>query len=107
MNSVFKDNKNLKEYWETSDGTPFYTENMAKNHASGLEDKNVKHVERSESESESDSKQKSAADILALVPDMDLETAKEYLEADKALDKPRKSVVEALEARIAELEKGA
>ena len=43
---VFADHPNLKEYWKTSDGKPFYSENAAKNHARTLKDKHIDHVER-------------------------------------------------------------
>jgi hypothetical protein len=46
MNKIFEDNKGLKAYWKTSDGTPFYNENTANIHAKSLEDKKVEKVER-------------------------------------------------------------
>ncbi|WP_336069984.1 hypothetical protein [Mesoflavibacter sp. CH_XMU1404-2] len=55
---VFKANPSLKAYFETSDGTKFFTENNAKNHAKSLENKAVKKVERGAVVS-SDNKQKS------------------------------------------------
>ena len=100
MDNLFKDKPELQEYFETSDGTKFYTENMAKNHARDLEDKKVTHVTRPEEESAKET----AADIIAKAPEMDLDTANEYLDAETSLAKPRKSVVEALENRINELE---
>lgn len=55
---VFKANPSLKAYFETSDGTKFFTENNAKNHAKSLENKAVKKIERGAVVS-SDNKQKS------------------------------------------------
>lgn len=55
---VFKANPSLKAYFETSDGTKFFTENNAKNHAKSLKNKAVKKVERGAVAS-SDNKQKS------------------------------------------------
>lgn len=99
MDNFFKDKPELQEYFETSDGTKFYTENLAKNHARDLEDKKVTHVERPAEEAK-----ESAADIIAKAAEMDKETADEYLDAETSLEKPRKSVVAALEKRINELE---
>ncbi|WP_107039964.1 hypothetical protein [Brumimicrobium mesophilum] len=36
MNKVFKDNPSLNEFYQTTDGRPFYGENAAKNHAKTL-----------------------------------------------------------------------
>ena len=38
---VFADNKNLKEFHQTSDGNKFYDPLVAKSHAKGLKDKTV------------------------------------------------------------------
>ena len=46
MNKVFKKHPNLSKYYETSDGTPFFRDHDAKNHAKSLKDKTVKTVER-------------------------------------------------------------
>lgn len=46
MNKVFQENPNLKEFYKTSDGTPFYSHNAAQNHAKTLEDKSIEKVER-------------------------------------------------------------
>jgi nucleoside 2-deoxyribosyltransferase len=43
---IFEQNPELQEVFQTSDGTSFYTENAAKNHARNLEDKKVSHLER-------------------------------------------------------------
>lgn len=98
---LFENNPNITEYFETSDGSKFYTENLAKNHARDLKDKAIKTVERPEEKVE----KISAADIIELAPEMDIDEATEYLENENGLDKPRKTVVEALTSRIEELEK--
>lgn len=103
MNDTFKNNPELQEYFETSDGQKFYSENLAKNHARSLDGK-VKHVTRNDEEKDTEVKPEKAADIIAKVPEMDLETVNEYLAVEIALAKPRKSVVEALENRINELD---
>lgn len=41
MHEIFKSNPGLKKVYVTSDGTPFYQETDAKNHAKTLEDKTV------------------------------------------------------------------
>lgn len=105
MSDVFKDNPNMKSYFQTSDGTKFYDENSAKNHGKTLQDQSVEEVKRSAKIE--DSKATKADDILKLVPDMNLETANEYLTAENALKSPRKTVVDALIAKVAELDKPA
>ena len=44
MHKIFQSNPNLKKAFITSDGTPFYQENDAKNHAKTLKDKTVEPV---------------------------------------------------------------
>ena len=44
MHEIFKTNPDLKKAYITSDGTPFYQETDAKNHAKTLEDKTVEPV---------------------------------------------------------------
>lgn len=41
MHEIFKSNPQLKKVYVTSDGTPFYQETDAKNHAKTLDDKTV------------------------------------------------------------------
>lgn len=43
-NPVFEANPSLDCYFETADGSPFFTENAANNHAKTLKDKTVKAV---------------------------------------------------------------
>lgn len=100
MSNVFERYPNLEKYFQTSDGEKFFTESPAYNHAKTLDNKKVETVERKAAEE----KPKTAAEIIAMVPDMDFETAEATLDAENSAEKPRKSVVEALEKRIAELE---
>jgi len=100
VSNLFEQYPKMSEYFETSDGEKFFKEDTAKLHAKSLEDKNVKTVSRP---TESP-KATTAEAILKLVDEMDLETANDYLSAENALAKPRKSVVDALKAQIAELE---
>lgn len=44
MHKIFESNPDLKKAYITSDGTPFYQENDAKNHAKSLKDKTVEPV---------------------------------------------------------------
>lgn len=48
MHKLFKENKQLNEFYETSDGRAFYTDNAAKNHARTLSEdaRKVVHVKR-------------------------------------------------------------
>lgn len=100
MDNIFNEKPNLQEYFATSDGTKFYTETMAKNHAKTLEDKEVAHVTRPAE----DDAVETAKEIIKKAAEMDLETANDYLDAETSLENPRKSVVAALEKRIEELE---
>lgn len=99
-NDTFKNNPDLNEYFETSDGTKFYKEDLAKNHARSLKDTGVSHVFRDQV---LEVDRETAKEILAMLPEMDLDVAQEYLTAENLKD-PRKTVVAALEKRIAELE---
>ena len=47
MNKIFKNNPELKEFYQTSDGQAFYTENAARTHARTLKNKSVILVEKS------------------------------------------------------------
>ncbi|MCC2590357.1 hypothetical protein [Chryseobacterium sp. MFBS3-17] len=110
MDSLFKEKPELMEYFQTSDKQNFYNENLARNHARSLKDQTVERVVRpaaevAEAEGTTELKT-AAADIIALTESMDLDTANKYLDAEISLAKPRKSVVEALENRINELENG-
>ncbi len=97
---IFKDNPELQEYFETSDGQKFYKEDLAKNHGRTLKDTGVTTVFRDQS---LEVQRESAKEITAKIPTMDLQAAQEYLEAEVS-DEPRKTVVAALEKRITELE---
>ena len=46
MDPIFKSNPNLKKFYRTSDGTAFYNENLASNHAKTLADKVVQCIEK-------------------------------------------------------------
>ena len=105
MNELFKTNPNLKEAFVTADGTAFYNNNDAKNHAKTLKDKTVETVynpkelevvdayELTEDEKELEAfeaaeKEKEAKEAVAkALTDFDLETTKypEALKLFKAL----------------------
>jgi hypothetical protein len=44
MHTIFESNPDLKKAYITADGTPFYQETDAKNHAKTLKDKSVETV---------------------------------------------------------------
>lgn len=46
--TIFEQHPTLKKYFQTSDGTAFYTQDAANNHAKTLSDKEVKEVERND-----------------------------------------------------------
>lgn len=103
MSDLFKQYPNMSEYYETSDGTPFFKIETANTHARTLENKKVKTIVRPE-EKDDEIKTETAKEIIAKIPEMDLETAQDYLAAEESLEAPRKTVVDALEKRIAELQ---
>lgn len=47
MNKIFKNNPELKEFYQTCDGQAFFTENAAKLHAKTLKNKSVVLVQKS------------------------------------------------------------
>ena len=116
MNKTFKQHKNLKEYWETSDGTKFFVDGDARNHAKTLTDKNVKHVKRDaekaaeEPENEDQDKKNSPLDQNTKKVSEYLATVETVEELDELLaleeaDQDRKGVKTAIEARKEELTK--
>lgn len=106
MSDLFEQYPNMSEYYETSDGVTFYKEDPAKVHARTLKDQTVKTVKRSDVEASEESKTETAKEILLKIPDMDLDTLQLYLDSEDELEKPRKSVTDALEKRIADLQSG-
>lgn len=74
MKKVFENNPNLKEVWITSDGTPFYTENAAKNHGKTLKDSSVKYEQRPVEETSEDDREN---ELNALKKDQVVEIATE------------------------------
>lgn len=108
MSQLFKQYPNMTEYYETSDGQKFFKEEPAKTHARTLKDKKVTTVPKpEESEDNEGSKQETAKEIIAKLPEMDLAIAQDYLAAEESLEAPRKTVTDALQKRIAELQKPA
>lgn len=107
MSDLFNQYPKMSEYFQTSDGQKFFKEDTAKLHAKSLEDKNIKKVERpskSKATVQDETKTETAKDIVAKSAEMDLATAQDYLATEEALEAPRKTVVEALQKRIAELQ---
>lgn len=102
MKSLFEQYPNMSEYFETSDGEKFFKEEPAKSHGKTLKDKTVKTVLRPEEKE--DQKPESAKEIIAKSVEMDLEDAKEHLAIEEVSEAPRKTVVDALQKRISELE---
>ncbi|ROH98406.1 hypothetical protein EGI16_21465 [Chryseobacterium sp. G0240] len=104
MSDLFKQYPDLSHYYETSDGTPFYKEETAQTYAKTLNDKRIKAVYREDIIDEEGPKTETAKEIIAKLPDMDLETAQDYLTAEESLETPRTTVVAAIQKRIAELQ---
>lgn len=109
MSELFKQYPNMSEYFETSDGEKFFKEDPAKVHGRTLKNKTVKTVTRPEAEDviinpATKPGGETVKQIIAKLPEMDLETAKKYLDEENELETPRKTVTDALEKRIKELE---
>lgn len=104
---VFKQHKSISSFFETSDGTKFFTENLAQNHAKSLGDKSVKEVKKAglksqDKKSTSQDKLDAPARIAVINA---LETTKEVetvLKGEKA-----KTVLEAGAERIKAIEAAA
>ncbi|TWI22196.1 hypothetical protein [Sphingobacterium siyangense] len=99
MNKHFKNNPDLLEYFETSDGQAFYKKQDAKNYAKGLTDKSVSKVERTseddENQEESGKKgKKTAVEQIEAISLVDTLEGLAPFESDK-----RATVVAALEER--------
>jgi len=111
---IFDINPNLKAYYKTNDGTAFYTENDAKNHARGLKDKTVEKV-RNIKNIEVQSEDVQSDDFLNPLSGLNLNDTKELLNAisdietlEKCLQvekqgENRKGAIDAIEKRIKEL----
>lgn len=103
-NNIFKNYPTLQVYFKTADGQAFFQESDARNHAKSLESKKVEKVERPfEAIEEKEVKEVkeyaiNAKDSIALIKEA---TAVEDL-ANFA-DDERKSVKEAYEKKLAEL----
>ena len=82
MHTIFESNPNLKKAFITSDGTPFYQENDAKNHAKTLEDKSVEPVYN-----EKELQVNDAEDLSDEDKEMAEFEATEKLKADQAAEK--------------------
>lgn len=99
----------MSKQYQTSDGKKFYTENLAKNYAKDLEDKKVTPIEASavkkNTEETKGSSGPETVDVV-LAQAAELQTVEEVqalLDAEKALKRPRKTAIEGLKARLAEL----
>ena len=91
-NQVFESNPNMKEYFETSDGQPFYKKQDAELHARSLKDKKVTLVERPAK----DEKPKNAKEVIELISvAQTVEAVEALIEGDK-----RATVITAGQAAI-------
>ncbi|NJB83620.1 hypothetical protein [Wenyingzhuangia aestuarii] len=98
---VFQEHKNLKEYHETSDGNRFFDVLVAKNHAKGLKEKEVKSYKREDHKPEKKEKEvKLTAEDRAKAVEV-LETIEAVEDALK--DEKAKTVLAAGAKRIEEL----
>lgn len=98
-----------KVTYKTADGQTFESYNYAKLHARSLKNSTITPVESTSSEGDQDNSQgpellTKADEIIAFAKDTeDADTLVLYLEAENGKKKPRVSVVEAVEARLIEL----
>lgn len=98
---VFKQHKNLKEYHETSDGNKFHDPLVAKTHAKGLKDKEVKVYKRKDFSGKITNKEVKLSAEERVKTVMLLETVEAVEEALK--DEKAKSVLAAGAERIEKL----
>ncbi|MBV7268374.1 hypothetical protein [Winogradskyella luteola] len=109
---LFKDYPNAEKGYVTNDGNAFLSKNRADLHASSDEKLKVTEFENENSgvadknNDASDTLSK-ADDIIEFAKTADAESAKKYLDAENEAKKPRKTVVEALKARLDELKSDA
>ena len=103
-NNIFKNYPTLQVYFKTADGQAFFQESDARNHAKSLESKKVEKVERPfEAIEDKEVKEVkeyaiNAKDSIALIKEATAVTALEAFADDE-----RKSVKEAYEKKLAEL----
>ncbi len=100
-NNIFKNYPTLQVYFKTADGQSFFQESDARNHAKSLESKKVEKVERPfEAIEDKEVKEYAinAKDSIALIKEATAVTALEAFADDE-----RKSVKEAYEKKLAEL----
>lgn len=103
---IFKDNPALERFHQTSDGTPFFNDGDARNHAKTLKDKTVKVVNKSDvaAAPAEDKKAKPAlaADVIAAI-----EAAEDLAALEQYKDDTRPTVVAAFNKKTEELTKPA
>lgn len=98
-NKVFKQHPRLKRYYETTDGTKFFDEGLAKNHAKTLKEKEVKTVKKGKNLEDKPNPMLAAKLRGEAISKMDT-----VAEVEKALEgETAKTVKEAGEARIEQL----
>ena len=108
MNNIFDRYPNMNSFFQTSDGTAFFEKSFANLHAKGLDDKKVVEVFKEKTlETDFEVTKETAQVILAKLPEMDLETAENYLNEENSFEMPRKTVVAGLEKKITELKSAA
>lgn len=98
MNKIFQNNPQLDVYFETSDGTPFYTENAAKNHAKDLKDKEVKRIERDVEVVEDNSSETPEYDMS--MTRQELEKVADFYEVETSKAEKKQDVIDLIDAKL-------
>jgi|SRR5690554_235127 len=98
MSKIFQNNPQLDAYFETSDGTPFYTENAAKNHARDLKDKEVKRIDRDVEVVEDNSSETPEYDMSMTRPE--LEKVADFYEVDTSEAAKKQDVIDLIDAKL-------
>ncbi len=102
--SFFKTYTDADKAFITNDGNAFLSKNRADLHAASKKELKVIEFSNENTGSEADDdKPSSAAEIIEFAKTADLEASESYLEAENKSDKPRSTVIKALEARIEQL----
>lgn len=108
VKGFFKTYPDAEKAFVTNDGNVFAQKNRADLHAKSDKDLKVTEYDNeatgaNDADDDQDSKPSTAAEIIEFAKTATLEDAESYLDAENKSDKPRSTVLKALESRITEL----
>lgn len=108
VESFFKTYPDAEKAFVTNDGNVFAQKNRADLHAKSDKDLKVTEYDNEaagakDADDDQDDKPSTAAEIIEFAKTAELEDAESYLDAENKSDKPRSTVIKALESRIEQL----